>query len=566
MELRLAGLASNFDWESLVTQLTDLERAPQRRLRTEQDRLEEQNNVYGSIVTQLNLLKSRADALKETSLYASRSVRVGDATVASATADTDAALGSYTFAFQQLATAALQRGTTDVGKALSTSSDVSGVVLSSAPLTTAVTTGTFTVNGAQVTVGATDTLQDVFTKISTATSGSVTASYSSATDKITLTGTGTITLGTAADTSNFLQAFRLYNNGTTTVASSAALGAIKPAAALSAANFGTAINDASGTGKFSVNGVEIGFTSADTVNDVLRRINDSAAGVTASYDTINDRFTLTNDTTGDLGVALRDVSGNFLAASGLLGGTLERGKNLLYTINGGGQLTSSSNVVTEASSGLAGISVTALKEGGSTTVAVDRDTEKVKSALNGFIAAYNEAQAFLDTATASSTDAKGAVTTSVLSGDSLAYEITSKLRSSVNAYFSGLSGSLKNLDALGIKSNGTDDKLALSDSAKLDDYLATNLEDVADFFTNETHGLATKLSTYLDETVGLDGSLGVRQDSLGRQIRGIDTQVSDLERQVLANREQLVKSFVAMEEAQSRINSQLQYLQRTFSA
>src|SRR6185436_19463993 len=149
MELRLAGLASNFDWESLVTQLTDLERAPQRRLRTEQDRLEEQNNVYGSIVTQLNLLKSRADALKETSLYASRSVRVGDATVASATADTDAALGSYTFAFQQLATAALQRGTADVGKALSTSSDVSGVVLSSAPLTTAVTTGTFTVNGAQ---------------------------------------------------------------------------------------------------------------------------------------------------------------------------------------------------------------------------------------------------------------------------------------------------------------------------------------------------------------------------------------------------------------------------------
>src|SRR5262249_49679860 len=146
---------------------------------------------------------------------------------------------------------------------------------------------------------------------------------------------------------------------------------------------------------------------------------------TASYDVINDRFNFTNKSTGDVGVALRDISGNFLAASGLLGGSLERGKNLLYTVNGGGQLTSQDNVITATSSGLAGLSVTALKEGTSTTVAVERDTEKIKSAITGFVTAYNEAQSFIDGATSSSTDAKGVVTTSVLTGDPLAYEITS---------------------------------------------------------------------------------------------------------------------------------------------
>jgi len=35
---------------------------------------------------------------------------------------------------------------------------------------------------------------------------------------------------------------------------------------------------------------------------------------------------------------LEDVTGNFLTATGLNGGSLARGKNCLYTINGGGQL------------------------------------------------------------------------------------------------------------------------------------------------------------------------------------------------------------------------------------
>ena len=38
---------------------------------------------------------------------------------------------------------------------------------------------------------------------------------------------------------------------------------------------------------------------------------------------------------GDIGISVEDVTGNFAAATGLTGGTVERGKNLLYTVNGG---------------------------------------------------------------------------------------------------------------------------------------------------------------------------------------------------------------------------------------
>jgi flagellar hook-associated protein 2 len=112
---------------------------------------------------------------------------------------------------------------------------------------------------------------------------------------------------------------------------------VKQSAELSAANLTTAILDGgSGTGEFKINGVSITFATTDTVAAVLKRINDSAAGVTASYDSVNDRFVLANKTTGDIGMALEDVSGQFLTATGLASGALTRGQNLLYTVDGGG--------------------------------------------------------------------------------------------------------------------------------------------------------------------------------------------------------------------------------------
>src|SRR5262249_36593049 len=152
------------------------------------------------------------------------------------------------------------------------------------------------------------------------------------------------------------------------------------------------------------------------VNDVLQRINDSSAGVVATYDAVNDRFELTNKTTGDVGISLQDVTGNFLAATGLSGGTLQRGTNLQYSINGSGTLTSQSNTINGNAAGLTGLSVTALATG-STSVTVSSDTSKISSAIQSFVTDYNAAQNFISTQTNTTTDSSGNATPGVLTGD-----------------------------------------------------------------------------------------------------------------------------------------------------
>jgi flagellar hook-associated protein 2 len=565
MNVQLSGLASGFDWQSLVEQLTEVERAPEKRLAAEQDVLGQQNNAYGSIVTQLNVLKNRADALKDAALFGSHTTEVADSTIASASAGTGAAVGSYTVNISQLATASSQQGTANAGSALNATDDVSGLVLSNAAFAVAVTAGSFTVNGRQVAIETGDTLQAVFDKISAATSGTVTGRYSSATDKISLSSASPIVLGSATDTSNFLQVAKLYNNGSGTVASAYALGVVKQSAALAQANFAVAVTDGgSGAGQFKVNGVAVSYNaSTDTVASVLARINNSAAGVMASYDSVNDRFTLTDKSTGDVGIALEDVTGNFLTATGLAGGTLNRGKNLLYTVNGGSLLTSQSNTITEANSAIAGLTVTALKEG-TTTIGVNTDTAKIKTAITDFIDEYNKAQSMIDQETASSTDAKGKVTAAVLTGQFDAYELASKLRGLANSAVSGLSGVIKQLDDLGIVSNGDDNTLKLADSARLETALSNNLNEVRELFTNSSSGLAVRLSSYLDGTVGDDGTLVARQSTLSKQIADIDTQIADMERTVLANQDRLIQSFVAMEKARATINQQMEYLTKQF--
>lgn len=238
-------------------------------------------------------------------------------------------------------------------------------------------------------------------------------------------------------------------------------------------------------------------------------------------------------------------------------------KNLLYTVNGGGTLISQTNVVTEESSGIAGLNVTALDES-EVTITVTSDTEKVKTAIKSFIEEYNKAQSILEANTASSTDSKGKVTAGTLSNDSEASELASKLRSMAYTVISTLAADMNQLADIGIKTNGNDNSLELEDEELLDSSLANNLNGVRSLFTNDTTGLAVKLDTYLEDTIGDDGTLAEKDTRLAKEIAGIDTQISDLERIVESNRLRLIDSFIAMETAQAQINQQLQFLMQRF--
>jgi len=567
VELGLSGLASGFDWRTMVDQLVDLDRIPQRRLLREQAELFDKNSTYQSLQTELGVLKGRVENLSEGDLFDSRKVNIGNETLVEAKIDPGATLGSHSITVSQLATASNLSGTSSIGSSLNSTSDVTALTLSNAPFRNAITDGTITVDGKRIDITSSQSLQDVFDAISTATSGTVTGTYNPSTDAIQLSSTSEIVLGSANDTSNFLQEAQLFNNGTGTVSSSKALGKIQTSASLNASNYTTAVSDGgAGAGEFKINGISIAFdASTDSLENVIDRINQSQSGVLASYDAASDRVILTNQSTGDLGVSVEDVTGNFLAATGLTAGTLSRGQNLQFTINGGETLTSYSNTADSNVTGVSGLSLTALQTG-TTTVTVESDRGAIEKGINDFVSQFNKVQSFIDKHTATSTNSLGSVTAGVLNGESEVESIASQLRSIVTGEISGLNASMNHLNEIGISSSGYDNNINVSDSSLLSESLINNLDQVKAIFQNASSGVGVQMMTFLDQQIGDEGALPDKVTRLTEQSTDIDDQMARMESLVAMRKQSLIDGFVAMELAQQKINQQMSFLSAKFSA
>lgn len=260
---------------------------------------------------------------------------------------------------------------------------------------------------------------------------------------------------------------------------------------------------------------------------------------------------------------MQDVSGNFLAATGLSGATMERGQNLRYTLNGGSELQSYTNKIDEESSGLQGITIDALTEG-KVTLNVVTDENKIRSAIQAFITDYNSAQNLIDSSTQVETSSDGTVDAAILAGELDASQIATSLRGLANGQVSGPSPIFNLLSKFGINSNGDDNTIALTDSAALTSAIQDNLEDLKAFFSDEESGFTSRFKNFLDATIGDDGTLVQKQANLNTQASNINTQVDDLEKIVQANRQLLIDRFISMETAQSKANQQLQFLTNNF--
>lgn len=573
--LALSGLASGINWTNIINDMVAAESAPITTMQSQQTTIKSKNTAYQTIGTDLTNLQNDAAKLSSPDFFLTATTSSSDPAVATAASQPGTPLGTYSFAVSQLATATVKNGSPVSAQPVSSTTDVSTVDLNSSAFAEPITAGTFTVNGQTITVAATDSLQSVFTQIYNKTGGAVTASYDPSTDGINLASSSTITLGSGADTSNFLQATQLYTNGTGAVSSLNPLAGINLDAASSQANLATPISDGgSGQGAFQINGVTINFdASTDSVNDILQSINNSAAGVTATYDGANHRFVLTNNNTGNTSMTLQDVTGTFLAASGLSGGGLQTGVNLKYSINGSSPMTSESNTVDASSLGLTGLSLTALSTG-STNVTVSPDTSTIGTAITNFVNDYNTVQNYINSqttvssTTSSTTGSTDSTTTTtgtpgLLMGDMDAEGIATNLRQLVDA--SPLSGLVQNLNDIGISSNGTDNTLS-TNSQVLNDSLANNLSQISQLFTDPTSGLAATVGSYLTDTLASNGIVKTKEQSLTTESTNITNSITTLQQKITNDETEMQNQFVEMEDAINTINVSKEYLTAYFNS
>lgn len=568
--LQLAGLASGFDWKTLVDSLMSLERVPISRMESEQLLNTRRNNALTALGSRLNSLRTANKALNDDTLFSARNVTSGTTgSTWSMSAANATPVGTHSFNVTQLATTATRRGSADIASGIASSSDVSGVTLASLPTSTAVTAGTFTVNGQQVTVDPSDSLQDVFDAISTATSGDVTASYDEVTDTISLVGGSEIVLGAANDTSNFLAVAKLGNNGGASVTSGTSLGILDRDAALVDARLRTAVTavDGSGNGSFQINGVAVDYNvNDDSLDDVIARINASGAGVSASYDSVADRLNLTNTVTGDLGVHVEESAGGLLGALGLgAGATLIRGVNAQFTVNNGDPITSTSNTLTSSAHGVEGLTITAASTG-TQAITIAANTDAMKGKITAFIDAFNSVQTYIEDQTRITTSG-GNVSTATLASNREIQDWARTLRGSAFAAVPGLTGSVNRLDSLGIDFVSGTNNLTIANPSKLEAALSNNAEDVDAFFNTAGTGFFDRFDDLMEKYVGTDGAGGyvkTQTTALTSTNKSLDEQIAAAEARLTQRRAILESGFIAMESAQLRIQQMQSQIENTF--
>jgi flagellar hook-associated protein 2 len=360
---------------------------------------------------------------------------------------------------------------------------------------------------------------------------------------------------------------KLSNSGAGTVTSAGRLGTVTQTAPLSSGRLNGSITavDGSGNGSFSINGVSIAYNvNNDSLSGVLDRITQSTAGVTATYDALNDKVILTNKSTGNMGIALNETGGGLLDALNLSTtvtspGSLVAGTDAKFRVNDGDWISSTSNTFDSTVHGITGLSITA-NSTGTQTLSVQSDTSTMQTSIQDFITKFNSLQDLIEDKTKA--DVQGTtVNTGVLYNNREVQTWARQLHQMAFGQIPGVTGSITHLDDLGIDFDGTTGHLAIKNEAKLNTALANNPADVQSYFNGNGFGLVPSMYGMLTTLMTDDTSAAdrVRKTSLD-----IDGQITTLQARLDAERESLTNSFIGMLDAQSAAQSQNQALTNAF--
>lgn len=295
----------------------------------------------------------------------------------------------------------------------------------------------------------------------------------------------------------------------------------------------------------------------DKLDDVISKINQASAGVTASkfFDGIGFRISLTSNRSGMMGRVQLDVSGtnlNFEEAVAARDAMILVGSD---QASGAGVLaTSSTNQFDEVIEGLS-LTVKAVSSEATQVTVSSTDTRLVTN-VKLFVEQYNklvdkvaEVTKFEDLGSASAPNVK----TGLLFGSSELLRMENQLDELISGRITG-AGSIRSIAELGLElqENG---KLTLNEE-KLKQRFATDPEAVKSFFTTESSGFAFRMDTAVDRIAGVgDSLLLVKFRTLQQKIDFNTERAANLTARLDRQRAKLLKQFYTLEESIQKIKS-----------
>jgi flagellar hook-associated protein 2 len=463
---RVDGLASGLDTTTMIEQLMAVERRPITLLQQKRSTIQLKKTAWADIGSRIENLRTTAQSMLQSATIAGNKVRMTAVNPPfSATADPTAVAGTYSVKISQLATGTIAKSTSPLGADV-----VSSDKLKDINFPTAVKSGSFSINGVSIAVDASsDSLDDVVTAINGSAAGVnaalVTVDGHKRLALSAATPGGPIQLGSAGDTSNFLAATKIQAAPRTgdTITATGALGVTRVGEVLSQAMLATPVT---GAGTLTINNVEIDYNAdTESLNTVINRINASSAGVTASYDTVNDRFVMQNKQTGAVTIAMADTGG-LLAAMGVdTPAAQTMGANAAYSVDGGVTTRySSSNTVKDAIAGVT-LDLTATSTD-PVSFTIGPDTDSAVAAVKKFVEQFNSTMSLVREKLAYDPDTKKAGT---LMGDAAARGLERALRAMPSAPAVTNDGVYSTLNEIGISFGAVGSAIGSTDTLKIDE-------------------------------------------------------------------------------------------------
>jgi flagellar hook-associated protein 2 len=388
--MRIGGLASGMDIDTMVKDLMKAERMPLDKLRQKKQVLEWQRDDYRSMNTLLLNFRNELTNMRLSSTYRSRGTTSTDESKMTATATSAASLASYSISnVTQLASAA-----TKVNAGALSASATSKIDLNK-KLSEATTD--FAV---PITWDSGSAISQTIQTTSDSTTAQLTLSAGSSVDttapmNIKVNGTAyTIVTGVPEPGKKQVS---IDSSGALTFGDSVAKGSsikvdyVSPHATDQYSSFNIKTYGPDGTERTE----NFNISSSDTLKTIMDKVNASNVGVTMFYDPVKDQMTLTRKETGDFNKDITgSTAGSEIITSGQFindvlkfgtGSSETGGTNAVFNING---------LVTERTSNTFEISgVTfSLKQKFSDPVSinVNNDTTQIFNNIKGFVDKYNE--------------------------------------------------------------------------------------------------------------------------------------------------------------------------------
>lgn len=386
-------------------------------------------------------------------------------------------------------------------------------------------------------------------------------------------------------------------------------------------NIGTPSTD--GKYEININGTSISFTKDDTVNDIMKKINNSDAGVTISYMSTADKFMLTANEGGAAGnIKLSGNGADLFFGAGADGldtsdeNTFKGNSNIsaaagqdaIISVKYAGSDQEIDLVRGSNNFNLEGLNVALkgtfgydesgnrIKDTEEITFTSNVDTEKIVSTISDLVKEYNEIVEWVNKEMSArpdkdyfplTADQKSEMSEKeielweekakegVLYGSSELRSLASDLRFTLSAFDQYNMADL----GLSVSSSWSDNGKLVLDENKLKAALETDLDGVREAFTSgfagDGNGFATNLKNTFNKYVGLYGDskgvliekagstkspTSVLNNSILSEMNDIDKILNTLKERLKSEQDRYIKQFTQLETLISQMNSQSSYL------